>query len=83
MIDNPEASIALVAAQITACNDFDTGAGGKRVDFDSIQEAAQSRAANDIETVDDKKPSVLDQLKKKFSGKDKGIFSNKKDELSI
>lgn len=83
VIDNPGTSIAIVAAQITACNDFDTGAGVKKVDFDSIQEAAQYRAANDMETVADKKPSVLDQLKETFSGKDKGIFSNKKDEPSI
>ena len=30
------------------------------MDFDSIQEAAQVRAVNDIETVVDRKPLVLD-----------------------
>ena len=38
--------------------------GVKKIDFDKLQEDAAYRAAYDIEnTVADKKPSVLDQLK--------------------
>ncbi|SHJ63825.1 LPD16 domain-containing protein [Pseudobutyrivibrio xylanivorans] len=84
VIDRPNASIAIVVADIVVSELMDTSAGVKKIDFDSLQEDAHYAAAYDMKNaIADKKPSVLDQLKERFSGKDNKIFGNKKDEPSI
>ena len=70
VIDRPNASIAIITADIVVSECMDTSAGVKKIDFESLQEDAQYAAAYDMENaIADKKPSVLDQLKERFSGK--------------
>ena len=70
VIDRPNASIAIITAEIVASELMDTSKGVKKIDFDQLQEDAANRAAIDIENkIANKKPSVLEQLKEKFTGK--------------
>ena len=82
VIDRPNASIAIITAEIVASEMMDTSGGVKKIDFDKLQEDAAYRAAYDIEnTVADKKPSVLEQLKDKFSVK--SHFEKRPDDVSL
>lgn len=82
VIDRPNDSIAIVTAEIVASEMMDTSSGVKKIDFDKLQEDAAYKAAYDIEnTVADKKPSVLEQLKDKFSVK--SHFEKRPDDVSL
>ena len=85
VVERPNASIAIVVAELVMCEGFDTSAGVKKVDFEQLAEDAHYAAAAEIENVvADRKPSVIDQLKDKFAGKDAGIFGKRnKDDMSI
>ncbi|MBO6127734.1 MAG: hypothetical protein J6P79_02420 [Pseudobutyrivibrio sp.] len=61
---------------------MDTSAGVKKIDFDSLLEDAHYAAAYDMENaIADKKPSVLNQLKEKFT--EKNHHEKKLDDVSI
>ena len=82
VVDRTNASIAIITADIVASEMMDTSGGVKKIDFDKLQEDAAYKAAYDIEnTVADKKPSVLEQLKDKFSVK--SHFEKRPDDVSL
>ena len=66
VIENKDAPIAIVAAEVIAAE----GLGGvkpvKEVDYDKLQEDAAYTAAYEMEAIAEKKPSILGQLKDKF-----------------
>ncbi len=66
VIKNKDAPIAIVAAEIIAAKGLGSVKPVKEVDYDKLQEDAAYTAAYEIETIAEKKTSILGQLKDKF-----------------
>ncbi|SFO29544.1 protein of unknown function [Pseudobutyrivibrio sp. UC1225] len=85
-LDELKSSMQLIrrtASSIISDLNTELAMGEVSKEVDAIKDESIATDAVEIEALADKKPSVLDQLKEKFLGKDKGIFSKKKDEPSI
>ena len=66
VIENPDALIAVVAAEIIAAEGLSDAKPVKEVDFEKLQEDAAYTSAYEMEVLAEKKPSILGQLKDKF-----------------
>lgn len=63
VIENPDALIAVVAAEIIAAEGLSDAKPVKEVDFEKLQEDAAYTSAYEMEVLAEKKPSILGKLK--------------------
>jgi len=66
VIENPDAPIAIVAAEVIAAEGLGGAKPVKEVGYDKLQEDVVYTAAYEMEAIAEKKPSILGQLKDKF-----------------